>query len=173
MTARMTATPPDPSGGYSLPVFPYRRPAELSGERRRHPVVVVGGRLSGLAAACDLAQRGVAVVMVDEDDTVGVRGASSRGIVYAQKTLEIFDRLGIYPRIAEKGITWSVGKVLADDDVLYSFDAATGSLSRQPPFINLQQFYIEWFLVDRLMQPPQAELRWRNRVTGIKLEADH
>lgn len=169
----MTEPVPATGGGYSLPVFPYRRPAELDGKRRRHKVVVVGGGLTGLTAACDLASRGVPVVLLDEDDTVGVRGASSRGIVYAQKTLEIFDRLGIYRRIADKGITWSVGKVLADDDVLYSFDAARGSLSKQPPFINLQQFYIEWFLVDRLMQLPQAELRWRNRVTGILLRDDH
>lgn len=169
----MTEPVPAAGGGYALPVFPYRRPAELQGERRRHKVAVVGGGLSGLTAACDLAGRGIPVVLVDEDDTVGVRGASSRGIVYAQKTLEIFDRLGIYPRIAEKGVTWSVGKVLADDDVLYSFDAARGSLSKQPPFINLQQFYIEWYLVDRLMELPAAELRWRNRVTGIALHEDH
>lgn len=169
----MTDAAPAAGGGYVLPTFPYRRPAELDGARKRHKVVVVGGGLSGLAAACDLASRGVPVVLVDEDDTVGVRGASSRGIVYAQKTLEIFDRLGIYPRIAEKGITWSVGKVLADDDVLYSFDAARGSLSKQPPFINLQQFYIEWYLVDRLTELPAAELRWRNRVTGITLFDDH
>jgi len=161
------------TSGYSLPVFPYRRPAELDGTRLRHKVAVVGGGLTGLALTCDLASRGVSVVMVDEDDTVGVRGASSRGIVYAQKTLEIFDRLGIYPRVVEKGVTWSVGKVLADDDVLYSFDAAQGSLSRQPPFINLQQFYVEWFLVDRLMTLPAAELRWRNRVVDIAPRADH
>jgi 3-(3-hydroxy-phenyl)propionate hydroxylase len=160
-------------GGYSLPVFAYHRPAELDGERRRHPVVIVGGGLSGLTAACDLASRDVAVVLLDEDDTVGVRGASSRGIVYAQKTLEIFDRLGIYERIAEKGVTWSVGRVLADDEVLYAFDAAKGSLSKQPPFINLQQFYIEWFLVDRLNALAKAELRWRNQVTGITLADDH
>src|ERR1700730_1952238 len=169
----MTDAAPATGGGYALPVFPYHPPAERAGKRQRHPVVVVGGGLSGLTAASDLAQRGVAVVMVDEDDTVGVRGASSRGIVYAQKTLEIFDRLGIYPRVAAKGITWSIGKVLADDDVLSSFDAASGSLSKQPPFINLQQFYVEWFLVDRLMQLPQAELRWRNQVKGIALKADH
>jgi 3-(3-hydroxy-phenyl)propionate hydroxylase len=160
------------TGGYALPVFPYGRAAELDGARLHHKVAVVGGGLTGLAATCDLASRGVPVVMVDEDDTVGVRGASSRGIVYAQKTLEIFDRLGIYERIAAKGVTWSVGKVLADDDVLYSFDAAEGSRSRQPPFINLQQFYVEWFLVDRLMTLPAAELRWRNRVIGIAQDAD-
>jgi 3-(3-hydroxy-phenyl)propionate hydroxylase len=160
-------------GGYSLPVFPYRRPPELDGSRHRHPVAIVGGGLSGLTAACDLASRDIPVVLLDEDDTVGVRGASSRGIVYAQKTLEIFDRLGIYDRVAEKGVTWSVGRVLADDDVLYAFDAARGSLSRQPPFINLQQFYIEWFLVDRLNELAKAELRWKNRVTGIALAADH
>jgi 3-(3-hydroxy-phenyl)propionate hydroxylase len=160
-------------GGYSLPVFPYRRPAELDGITRRHPVVVVGGGLSGLTAACDLASRDIPVVLLDDDDTVGVRGASSRGIVYAQKTLEIFDRLGIYERIAEKGVTWSMGRVLADDDVLYAFDAAKGSLSKAPPFINLQQFYIEWFLVDRLMQLEKAELRWKNRVADIALATDH
>src|SRR5215472_8990764 len=160
-------------GGYSLPVFAYRRAAELDGERRRYPVAIVGGGLSGLTAACDLASRDVPVVLLDEDDTVGVRGASSRGIVYAQKTLEIFDRLGIYERIADKGVTWSVGRVLADDDVLYAFDAAKGSLSKAPPFINLQQFYIEWFLVERLNELSQAELRWKNRVTGIALADDH
>jgi 3-(3-hydroxy-phenyl)propionate hydroxylase len=161
------------SGGYALPVFPYHRPAELSGEKRRRPVVVVGGGLSGLTAACDLASRDIPVVLLDEDDTVGARGASSRGIVYAQKTLEIFDRLGIYARVAEKGVTWSVGRVLADDDVLYAFDAAKGSLSKQPPFINLQQFYIEWFLVDRLNELAKAELRWKNRVTDIVVAEDH
>jgi 3-(3-hydroxy-phenyl)propionate hydroxylase len=160
-------------GGYSLPFFPYRRPAEFDGDKRRHPVVVVGGGLAGLTAACDLASRDIPVVLLDEDDTVGVRGASSRGIVYAQKTLEIFDRLGIYERIAEKGVTWSVLRVLADDDVLYAFDAAKDSLSKAPPFINLQQFYIEWFLVDRLNELPKAELRWKNHVTGIALADDH
>jgi len=169
----MAQTATAAGSGYVLPVFPFHRPAEMEGERKRHPVAVVGGGLTGLTAACDLATRGVPVVLLDEDDTVGVRGASSRGIVYAQKTLEIFDRLGIYERVAAKGVTWLVGKVLADDDVLYSFDAAEGSLSRQPPFINLQQFYIEWYLVDRLMELPAAELRWRNRVTGIASHDDH
>ena len=90
--------------------------------------------------------------MLDEDDTVGVRGASSRGICYAQKSLEIFDRLGIYERIRAKGITWSVGRTFSGDDEVYTFNLQDDSVSEQPPFINLQQFYLEWFLVDRIRE---------------------
>jgi len=89
---------------YELPSWPFVVPAELeSRDRRRHPVVIAGAGLAGLTLACDLALRGIAVVVLDEDDTVGVRGASSRGTCYAQKSLELFDRLGIYERIREKG----------------------------------------------------------------------
>ena len=158
---------------YELPVFPWRRAPEQDGVTNRHPVVVVGGGLVGLTAACDLATRGIAVVLLDEDDTVGVRGASSRGICYAQRSLEIFERLGIYERIAAKGTTWSVGRVLIDHDELYAFDLARGSAARQPPFINIQQFYVEWYLADRLAELPGADVRWRHKVTGARLSNDH
>jgi 3-(3-hydroxy-phenyl)propionate hydroxylase len=156
--------------GYDLPVFSYRRTPEQDGARGRHPVAVVGGGLSGLTAACDLALRGVPVVLLDEDDTVGVRGASSRGICYAERSLDMLDRFGVYERVVDKGVTWSVGRVLADDDEVYSFDLAQGSASRQPPFINIQQFYVEWFLVDRLRELPLADLRWKNRVVAAREE---
>jgi 3-(3-hydroxy-phenyl)propionate hydroxylase len=92
-------------------------------------------------------------VVLDEDDTVGVKGAASRGICYTQKSLEIFERLGIYERIAAKGIQWSVGRTFAGQDEIYAFDLRQQSsfqLSAQPPFINIQQFYIEGFLVERI-----------------------
>jgi 3-(3-hydroxy-phenyl)propionate hydroxylase len=158
--------------GYDLPVFPYRRSPEQDGAGPRHPVAIVGGGLTGLTAACDLALRGVPVVLLDEDDTVGVRGASSRGICYAERSLDMLDRFGIYERVRDKGVTWSVGRILADDDEVYAFDLAQGSASRQPPFINIQQFYVEWFLVDRLRELPLADLRWKNRVVGVREEPD-
>jgi 3-(3-hydroxy-phenyl)propionate hydroxylase len=160
-------------GDYRLPVYPFVPPPELAGGApRRYPIVIVGGGLSGLALACDLASRGVASVLLDEDDTVGVRGASSRGIVYAQKTLEIFAKLGTYARVREKGITWSEGKTLAGADVVYSFSMQDRSISEQPPFINLQQFYIEWFLVDRLRELGRCDLRWKNRVAGVAQDGE-
>jgi 3-(3-hydroxy-phenyl)propionate hydroxylase len=161
-------TPPVWTGGYELPVFPFVPPPDLAGGAvRRYPIVIAGGGLSGLTLACDLANRGVASVLLDEDDTIGVRGASSRGIVYAQKTLEVFAHLGTYDRVREKGFTWSQGRTFAGDDEVYSFDMAPERASAQPPFINLQQFYIEWFLVDRIVALGRCELRWKNRVVRV------
>jgi len=157
-------------GAYELPVYPFVEPAELRGERLRHPVVIVGAGLTGLTAACDCALRGIPAVVIDEDDTVGVRGAASRGICYAQKSLEIYKRLGILDRMLAKGIQWSVGRTFAGNDEVYAFDlkkVQSHSVSEQPPFINLQQFYVEWFLVERIYELGLVELRWKNRLIDI------
>jgi 3-(3-hydroxy-phenyl)propionate hydroxylase len=166
------------TSGYELPTYPFVTPPELSGARnekaaQRYPVVIIGAGLCGLTAACDFASRGIRAVVLDDDDTIGVRGASSRGIVYAQKTLEIMDRLGLYERLREKGITWSVGKTLAGTEVVYEFDASAQSASKQPPFINIQQFYLEWFLVDRITEIGNTDLRWKNKVAGYEQFDDH
>ncbi len=162
--------------GYTLPTFAFKTPPEFSGcGPQRYPVVIAGAGLAGLTLACDLARRGVAAVLIDEDDTVGVRGASSRGICYAQKSLEIFRRLGIYERIAAKGVTWSVGRTLAGNEEVYSFDLRqqqTHNISEQPPFINIQQFYIEWFLKDRIDALGKTDLRWKSRVVACEQDND-
>ncbi|AOS80329.1 MULTISPECIES: FAD-dependent oxidoreductase [Hydrogenophaga] len=159
-------------GGYELPSYPFVPPPEIGGKTpAKHPIVIVGGGITGLTLACSLARLGVKAILLDEDDTVGVKGASSRGICYTQKSLEIFERLGVYEHIAAKGTQWSVGRTFAGDDEVYSFDLrqqGSFNLSQQPPFINIQQFYIEAFLVDRIRQLGHVELRWRNRLTGFE-----
>jgi len=157
--------------GYQLPEYPFVEPPELhSPTTMRHPVVIVGGGITGLTLACSLAKLGVRAVLIDEDNTVGVKGASSRGICYTQKSLEIFERLGLYERIAAKGVQWSVGRTFAGEDEVYSFDLRQQGqyhLSQQPPFINIQQFYIEGFLVERIQELGAVELRWQNRLTAF------
>jgi len=158
--------------GYVLPEYPFVPPPEIaSGDVSHQPIVIVGGGLTGLTMACALAGYGIRAVLLDEDNTVGAKGASSRGICYTQKSLEIFQRLGIYERIAAKGIQWSVGRTFAGKDEVCSFDLRQQSgynLSSQPPFINIQQFYIEAYLVDRIRQLGHVDLRWCNRVTAFE-----
>ena len=153
---------------YELPHYPFIAPPELqSGQVSHHSIVIVGGGITGLTLACCLARLGVAAVLLDEDNTVGVKGASSRGICYTQKSLEIFHKLGIYDRIAAKGTQWSVGRTFAGHDEVYSFDLSKqglNNLSAQPAFINIQQFYIEGFLVERIVQLGHVDLRWQSRV---------
>jgi len=161
--------------GYALPEYAFVPPAELSSKHiHTHQVVIVGAGLSGLTLACKLAQLGIAAVLLDEDNTVGVKGASSRGICYTQQSLEIFARLGIYEQIAAKGVAWQVGRTFAGDDEVFSFDLRERqqfSASCQPPFINIQQFYVEMFLVDKIQQinqhSPLIDLRWCNKVVGF------
>ncbi len=162
--------------GYRLPEYPFVAPPELgSGEASHHPIVIVGGGLAGLTLACSLARLGIAAVLLDEDNTVGVKGASSRGICYTQRSLEIFHRLGVYDRIAAKGIQWSVGRTFAGNDEVYSFDLRQQSaynLSSQPPFINIQQFYIEGYLVDRIQELGHVDVRWCSRVTAFEQNSE-
>ena len=157
--------------GYVLPEYAAVVPdAVRTGVAEHHRIVIVGGGITGLTLACALAQLGVDCVLLDEDNTVGVKGASSRGICYTQKSLEIFDKLGIYQRVKAKGIQWSVGRTFAGHDEVYRFDLKQQnnfSLSQQPAFINIQQFYNEGYLVDRITELGHAQIRWNNRVTAF------
>jgi 3-(3-hydroxy-phenyl)propionate hydroxylase len=131
-------------------------------------VVIVGAGPVGLAAAIDLAQHGVAALVLDDDDTVST---GSRAICYSKRTLEIFDRLGLGERVASKGVRWHVGKVFFDDALAYTFDLLPEAGHRRPAFVNLQQYYVEEFLVDRALECG-VEICWRNKVIGIAARED-
>ena len=159
-----------PMKTYTNPVYPYRRSPDQDGPPARRPVVVVGAGPIGLAAAIDLAQQDVPVVVLDEDNTVSV---GSRAICYAKRALEILDRLGCGERVVRKGVGWNVGKVFHGSDLIYQFDLLPEPGHRRPAFVNLQQYYLEEYLVDRVALLPAAEIRWENRVKAVVPHADH
>lgn len=134
-----------------------------------HPVIVVGAGPVGLACAIDLARHGVAVVVLDEDDRLS---SGSRAICFAKRTLEIFDRLGCGERMVEKGVRWQVGRVFFRDGLAYRFDLLPEAGHRRPAFINLQQYYVETFLLERAQSLSGIDLRWRNRVSGVRVADD-
>jgi len=134
-----------------------------------HPVIVVGAGPVGLSAAIDLAQQGTQVVLVDDDCTLST---GSRAICFAKRSLDIFDRLGCGERMAEKGVSWNVGKVFLKDELVYSFDLLPESGHHRPAFINLQQYYVEGFLLERARQLPNLEIRWKSKVIGVQQESE-
>lgn len=158
---------PSSMPGYSLPVYEYRAPPELAGGTTRYPVIVVGAGLAGLTAALELGSRGIRTVILDDDCTVGASGLSSRGICYAKRSLEIFDRFGVAARIRGKGVTWNEGEVYRGEEIMYRFNLQPDSDQKFPAFVNLQQFYVEQFLVERVQSVASVDLRWCNKVVGI------
>jgi len=157
---------------YAYEPYPYRTPPELQGAKgRRWPVVVVGAGPVGLAAAIDLALHDVDVLLLDDNNVVSI---GSRAICWSKRTLEIMDRLGCGERMARKGVTWKVGRLYHREREIYSFDLLPETGHKRPAFVNLQQYYVEQYLVERACElAERIELRWENRIVGLEQLGDH
>ena len=156
---------------YHYPRYAYRRAAELDAPDQvaRHPVVVVGAGPVGLSAAIDLAQQGLKVLLLDEDNSVSV---GSRGLCYAKRTLEILDRLGCGQAVVDKGVTWNVGRTFHRDQEVFHFNLQPEAEHQRPAMVNLQQYYLEQFLVERAAALPNIDLRWQSKVELVTPQAN-
>jgi 3-(3-hydroxy-phenyl)propionate hydroxylase len=137
---------------------------------RHVPVVIVGAGPVGLAAALDLRRHGIACVVLEKHGGVG---SGSRAICWAKRSLEICDRLGVAAPMLAKGVTWNVGKVFAGAvaEPLYTFDLAPADAQKFPAFINLQQYYVEEYLLDALAQG-NSPVCWQHTVKAIAMHHD-
>jgi 3-(3-hydroxy-phenyl)propionate hydroxylase len=131
--------------------------------------VVVGSGPVGLASAIDCAQRGLPVLLLDDDNTVSI---GSRGVCYAKRTLEVLDRLGCGQAMVDKGVTWNVGRTFHREGEVYNFNLLPQAEHQRPGMINLQQYYLEEYLVRRAGELPGIDLRWRNKVVGVTPAGD-
>ncbi|GAB1381323.1 FAD-dependent oxidoreductase [Pararhodobacter aggregans] len=160
---------------FETPLYPYaRHPDQDAATPARHTVVVVGAGPVGLALAIDLAQMGVEVLVIDDNDKVSF---GSRAICFAKRPLEILDRLGCGVPMVDKGVVWNLGKVFFDDRQVYEFNLLPEKGHKFPAFINLQQYYFEDYLVARAraLQAKGApiSLRGKNKLTAIDQQSDH
>jgi 3-(3-hydroxy-phenyl)propionate hydroxylase len=150
--------------------FDYERSADQDAAQPvKHPVVIVGAGPVGLSLAVDLAQRGQPVLVLDNDDRLSI---GSRALCFAKRTLEIWDRLGVGDPMVRKGVSWNVGKVFMQDEKVYEFNLLPEDGHERPAFINLQQYYCEAFLLERALQLPGVQIRYRHAVTDIAVRDD-
>ncbi|WP_157014334.1 FAD-dependent oxidoreductase [Mesorhizobium xinjiangense] len=159
---------------FETPLYPYARvPDQDAATPARHRVVVVGAGPVGLALAIDLARQDVPVLVLDDNEKVSF---GSRAICFAKRSLEILDRLGVDPALVEKGVTWNTGKVFFGDRKVYEFNLLPEAGHKRPAFINLQQYYLEKYLVDRLRELEAAgkpvEIRGGSRVAAVEPGVD-
>ncbi|PID64105.1 MAG: FAD-dependent oxidoreductase [Gammaproteobacteria bacterium] len=156
---------------YQNPEYDYIQSAEQqSGQPARHAVAIVGAGPVGLTAALDCAHRGIACVVFDDNNTVSV---GSRALCYGKRSLEIWERLGVAQPVLDKGVNWRVGKNFFKEDLTYQFDLLPESGHQMPGMVNLQQYYLEEYLVNACNQNDLIDLRWKHRVELAEQHDNH
>ncbi|MBM0207671.1 FAD-dependent monooxygenase, partial [Micromonospora sp. STR1s_5] len=154
-------------GRYASSRFDYVTPPELrGGGAERRPVVIVGA--GPVASRPQSIWRRTACRRSCSTTTTSSRPAAARS-AGRNAPYEIFDRLGVADRMVAKGVTWQRGRVHRGDDEIYSFDLLPEGGHKMPAFINLQQYYVEEYLVARAEEfPGLIELRWKNKAVGLR-----
>lgn len=134
-------------------------------------ILIVGAGPVGLALAGDLARHGRRPAVIDGKSEIGW---SSRAICLSRRSQEIFDRIGAGAAFAAKGLPWSRGKTFYRDRLAFELELPFAPGDRHAPFINLQQYYSEQFLLDAAERAAgPGVVRWNNIVRAVEPGPDH
>ncbi|HEX6655923.1 MAG TPA: FAD-dependent monooxygenase, partial [Candidatus Limnocylindria bacterium] len=129
-------------------------------------VAVVGAGPIGMTLAGRLAQHGLQVVLLEQHP--GHTGEGSKALCMQRETLEIWARLGIGERVAERGVQWQIGRTYFRDRELFSIQLPGSGDDHFPGFVNINQTEVEAMLLERLGELPNVEVRWSHRLTGLR-----
>lgn len=154
---------------FDYPHYAFRRPPEMSGNSTQYPVVIVGAGPVGVTAALELARHGVRSVVLDDKDTVN---DGSRAICVARHSFEILQQLGLSERFIDKALPWTHGTSYYQDKPVFRLEMPHSEQQRFHPMYNIQQQYIEQFLIDAAHADDKIDIRWQSRLVGFTQDAD-
>jgi 3-(3-hydroxy-phenyl)propionate hydroxylase len=149
---------------YNYKIHPFRRPPEMEGRASQAPVVIVGAGPIGMVTALDLARWGVASIVLESELQVS---HGSRAIVLTRRSMEIMQQVGVDQPFVAKGLTWKQGRSFFRGQQVYQMQMPYDSDDRFLPALNVQQQFIEEFLVDAIEKSDLIDLRWGSCVTAI------
>lgn len=169
------STQPRPSIYYDYRVHRPWLPTEHPDDGRKK-VAIVGAGPAGLVTALKLAQLGVPSVVLNAELQVS---QGSRAIVFTRRSMEILHQLGVAQRVAEDGLPWRFGNSFYRGQRVFRMEAPHDPDERFAPMTNIQQQYVEEYLLDACAAHPLVELRWGNKferlaqdARGVRVEVD-
>ncbi len=161
-------TEPRPSIYYNYQVFkPWLPSAHPAQERKK--VVIAGSGPAGMVAALELARHGVPSVVVTSELQVS---QGSRAIVFTRRSMEILQQVGVADRMTENGLPWLYGNSFYRGQRVFRMESARDDDDRFFPMINIQQQYMEEYLLDACSANPLIDFRWGNKVVKVEQESD-
>ena len=153
-------------------VHPPQLPASVRDGRdgRRATVAIVGGGPTGLTLALDLANHGIASVVIEADATVC---SGSRAGAFTRRTLEIMDQLGVADPIVASGLGWNRGWTYYRDALVAESRIPDSPEQRFPATLSQLQNLIEEHLVTRAAAFAElVDIRWHSKVVDFEAGAD-
>ncbi|WP_182282848.1 FAD-dependent monooxygenase [Comamonas testosteroni] len=136
---------------------------------QNHPIVIVGTGPVGLTTALEIARHGQRCVVLESELQVS---EGSRAIVFTRRSMEILQQVGVAQRVTETGLPWCYGNSIYRGQRVFRMENARADDDRFFPMINLQQQYLEEYLVDAVQANPLIELRWGNRVNKVEQKGE-
>jgi 3-(3-hydroxy-phenyl)propionate hydroxylase len=133
-------------------------------------IVIVGCGPVGLTTALELARHGVASIVLESELQVS---EGSRAIVFTRRSMEIMQQVGIARRVTDACLPWRFGNSYFRGQRVYRMQAAHSEHERFFPMNNLQQQYVEEYLLDACSAQPLIEVRWGNRLSALEQHDDH
>lgn len=162
------ATQPRPSIYYNYQVHqPWL--ASQHGPQQRQQVVIVGSGPAGMVLALELARHGVPSVILTSELQVS---QGSRAIVFTRRSMEILQQVGVADRMTQHGLPWRFGNSFYRGQRVFRMEAPHDADDRFFPMLNIQQQYMEEYLLDACEASGLIELRWGNKVTHVAQEKD-
>jgi len=91
----------------------------------------------------------------------------SRAIVFTRRSMEILQQVGVSDAVLQRGLPWRFGNSHYRGQRVFRMEAPHDDDQRFFPMTNLQQQYLEEYLLDAVARQPLIDLRWGHKVTQL------
>lgn len=154
---------------FDYQVYPYYH-SQQDTQSDDQTVTLVGGGLIGMTTAIMLAKYGVKVILITDEQQLA---EGSRALVYTKRSLEILNAAGAADSVMQKALPWTHGKSIYKGKTVFRMAHAVDENDQFPPLSNLQQNYLESYLLEQIEQHDDIEVRWGNKVVDLDDHKDH
>lgn len=127
-------------------------------------VTVVGAGPIGMATAIMLAKYDVNVILFSAEQQLC---EGSRALVYTKRSMEILNFADTAEAVMQKALSWTHGNSIYKGQTVFRMSHEVNDNDQFPPLNNLQQNYLEDYLLDQINTHDNIEVRWGNKIVDI------